>query len=48
MENKKFLLGMSGGVDSSVSALLLKEQGYEIDVLNITSYGKHLHHGELV
>ena len=26
----------------------LKEQGYEIDVLNITSYGKHLHHGELV
>ena len=26
----------------------LKEQDYEIDVLNITSYGKHLHHGELV
>jgi hypothetical protein len=26
----------------------LKEQGYEIDVLNITSDGKHSHHEELV
>ena len=36
----KFLVGLSGGVDSSVAALILKQQGHEVIGATMAIWGK--------
>ena len=38
---KRIIVGMSGGVDSSVSALLLQQQGYDISGLFMKNWEEH-------
>lgn len=38
MNRKKVLLGMSGGTDSSVAAMLLQEQGYDVTGITFRFY----------
>ncbi|MCX6051839.1 MAG: tRNA 2-thiouridine(34) synthase MnmA [Campylobacterales bacterium] len=44
MKNKKVLIGMSGGVDSTISALMLKEEGYEVEGLYMKLHSKLGYH----
>ncbi len=38
IQNNRVLLGMSGGIDSSAAALMLREKGYEVTGLTLLTY----------
>lgn len=39
MSKQKVMVGMSGGIDSSVTAYILQKDGYEVDVKRSAKLG---------